>query len=273
MHLRSRVAACSTCRCCGAWPGMSAHPGRARSALLPVAGGGHLYRWWRIAALLITLVEKPWNLRVVRGLVLLGPDHDLRPGRLGLRQDTRRLAISWLLILFGVAMLGTITGALVAAVIDFLLKEGQGMGAAGYRDHIVVCGWNATARDIIQELQGRRVPQASIVHHPRHGSNPAGERHVLREGRSDRVTDLRRAGIEEASRRSSSADRRLQRRRHARHPGGHGHRDRGPGRAHRGRDQQRPPCGALPARPCGRDPGHLQPSPRTCWPARPSIPA
>src|SRR4051812_37761086 len=54
--------------------------------------------------------------------------------------------ISWLLVLFGVAIVATITGALVGFLIDFLLKEGQGMGAAGYRDHIVVCGWNSTAR-------------------------------------------------------------------------------------------------------------------------------
>lgn len=51
-------------------------------------------------------------------------------------------------------MLGTITGALVAMVIDFLLKEGQGLGASGYRDHVVVCGWNTTARDLIAELRG-----------------------------------------------------------------------------------------------------------------------
>src|SRR5215216_858910 len=60
--------------------------------------------------------------------------------------------ISWLLVLFGVAIVATITGALVGFLIDFLLKEGQGMGASGYRDHIVVCGWNATARELIQEL-------------------------------------------------------------------------------------------------------------------------
>ena len=62
--------------------------------------------------------------------------------------------VSWLLILFGVAMLGMITGALVAMVIDFLLKEGQGLGAAGYQDHIVICGWNTTARELIEELRG-----------------------------------------------------------------------------------------------------------------------
>ena len=59
-----------------------------------------------------------------------------------------------MLILFGVALLGTITGALVAMVIDFLLKEGQGLGASGYRDHVVVCGWNTTARDLLNELRG-----------------------------------------------------------------------------------------------------------------------
>ena len=62
--------------------------------------------------------------------------------------------ISWLLVLFGVAIVATITGALVGFLIDFLLKEGQGMGASGYRDHIVVCGWNSTARELIAELDG-----------------------------------------------------------------------------------------------------------------------
>ncbi len=66
--------------------------------------------------------------------------------------------VSWLLVLFGVAIVASITGALVGFVIDFLLKEGQGMGASGYRDHIVVCGWNSTARDLIAELERRRVP-------------------------------------------------------------------------------------------------------------------
>ncbi len=62
--------------------------------------------------------------------------------------------IGWLLAFFGVAIVAAMTGAVVGFFIDFLLKEGQGMGAAGYRDHIVVCGWNATARDLIEELKG-----------------------------------------------------------------------------------------------------------------------
>ncbi len=62
--------------------------------------------------------------------------------------------IGWLLAFFGVAIVATLTAAIVGFVIDFLLKEGQGMGASGYSDHIVVCGWNSTARELIDELKG-----------------------------------------------------------------------------------------------------------------------
>ncbi|MEO5608699.1 MAG: hypothetical protein ABIQ61_13990 [Ornithinibacter sp.] len=62
--------------------------------------------------------------------------------------------IGWLLAFFGVAIVATLTAAIVGFVIDFLLKEGQGMGAAGYQDHVVVCGWNATARELVEELRG-----------------------------------------------------------------------------------------------------------------------
>jgi voltage-gated potassium channel len=73
--------------------------------------------------------------------------------------------ISWLLVLFGVAIVATITGALVGFLIDFLLKEGQGMGASGYRDHIVVCGWNSTARELIAELDGDDYDRKIVLIH------------------------------------------------------------------------------------------------------------
>ena len=88
--------------------------------------------------------------------------------------------ISWLLVLFGVAIVASITGALVGFVIDFILKEGQGMGASGYRDHIVVCGWNSTARDLIAELERRRV-RAPDRGHPRQRQEPRGVGGLLRQ--------------------------------------------------------------------------------------------
>ena len=82
--------------------------------------------------------------------------------------------VSWLLILFGVAIVASLTGALVGFLIDYLLKEGQGMGASGYRDHIIVCGWNSTARELIQELSTDEYTTKIVVIHDT-DKNPAGE--------------------------------------------------------------------------------------------------
>ncbi len=124
-----------------------------------------------IAAVLITLFEKPWTFESVFDSFNWGIATVLGQGDSAFVTSPAGRLIGWFLILFGVAMLGMITGALVAMVIDFLLKEGQGLGAAGYKDHIIVCGWNTTARDLIAELRGDATDDA----------------------------DLRRAGIEEAA--------------------------------------------------------------------------
>jgi voltage-gated potassium channel len=95
-------------------------------------------------------------------------------------------------------MLGMITGALVAMVIDFLLKEGQGLGASGYRGHIVVCGWNTTARDLIQELEGDEFTTKVVLLHDAE-RNPAGDGVYFVRGDMTSTEDLERTGIREAS--------------------------------------------------------------------------
>ena len=105
--------------------------------------------------------------------------------------------ISWMLVLFGVAIVASITGALVGFVIDFILKEGQGMGAAGYRDHIVVCGWNSTARELVAELNGDDYTRKIVVVHDA-DKNPAGHEVYFVSGDVTNADDLRRAGIDEA---------------------------------------------------------------------------
>jgi voltage-gated potassium channel len=103
----------------------------------------------------------------------------------------------WVLGLFGVAIVATMTGVLVGFFIDFLLKEGQGMGASGYRDHVVVCGWNPTARDLIEELTGDESgPRIALVHDTE--KNPAGGQVYYVRGDTTDEADLRRAGIETA---------------------------------------------------------------------------
>ena len=106
--------------------------------------------------------------------------------------------IGWLLAFFGVAIVAAMTGAVVGFVIDYLLKEGQGMGAAGYQDHIVVCGWNATARDLIEELKGDEFTTKVVLLHDAERS-PAGDGVYFVRGDITNTDDLERAGIREAS--------------------------------------------------------------------------
>jgi len=107
-----------------------------------------------IAALLITVLEKPLTIESLFDSFNWGVATVLGQGDPSFVTSPGGRAVGWLLILFGVAMLGLITGALVAMLIDVLLKEGAGLGSAGHKEHIVVCGWNSTARDLIDELRG-----------------------------------------------------------------------------------------------------------------------
>jgi voltage-gated potassium channel len=155
-----------------------------------------------VAALLVTVIEGPrdglgeffstlgsnvyWGVTTVMGSG--DASHVVSPGG---------FVISWLLVLFGVAIVASITGALVGFVIDFILKEGQGMGASGYRGHIVVCGWNSTARELVNELNGDDYERKIVVIH-NSDKNPAGNEVYFVSGDVTDAEDLRRTGIEEA---------------------------------------------------------------------------
>ena len=151
-----------------------------------------------IAAILVTLIEKPWTPAALFDSFNWGFATVLGQGSPDYVTSLGGRIVSWLLILFGVALLGTITGALVALVIDFLLKEGQGLGAAGYRDHIVVCGWNATARDLIEELRTDEY-KAKVVLITDSERNPGGDGVYFVKGDPSNTADLLRAGIGEAA--------------------------------------------------------------------------
>lgn len=106
--------------------------------------------------------------------------------------------VFWVLVVFGVTLVGTITAALVAVVVNVLLKEGQGMGVSGFRNHVVVCGWNSTARDLIRELrQDDHRVRIVLIHSA--DRNPAGEGVYYVKGDAAEAADLRRAGIDDAA--------------------------------------------------------------------------
>ena len=151
-----------------------------------------------LAAILITVLERSLTLGSFWDSFNWGLATVLGSGDAEFVTSPGGRIVSWLLILFGVALLGTITGALVAMVIDFLLKEGQGLGASGYQNHIVVCGWNATARDLLSELRGddyrlRVVVLADLE------KNPAGSEAYFVRGDSTDAEALERAGIKQAA--------------------------------------------------------------------------
>ena len=150
------------------------------------------------AAILITLFEKSWTFESIFDSFNWGIATVLGQGDSAYVTSPAGRLIGWFLILFGVAMLGMITGALVAMVIDFLLKEGQGLGASGYKDHIVVCGWNTTARDLIAELRGDDY-RSKVVVLADLDKNPAGDGVYFVRGEPTDDADLKRAGIEDAS--------------------------------------------------------------------------
>jgi len=151
-----------------------------------------------IGAVLITVLEKPLTVESLFDSFNWGIATVLGRGDAAFVTSPGGRIVSWLLILFGVAMLGTVTGALVAMVIDFLLKEGQGLGASGHKEHIVVCGWNSTARDLIAELRGddykHKVVVLAIA-----DKNPAGPGVYFVRGDATDAEDLARAGIRDAS--------------------------------------------------------------------------
>lgn len=156
-----------------------------------------------VAALLVTLIEKPKG-TVGEFFTELGKSFNwavstvMGTGSSSYVNSPGGWLISWLLLLFGVAIAGSLTGLLVGFVIDFLIKEGQGMGASGYRDHIVVLGWNPTARELVEELSSddyqRRIVLLDDV-----PKNPAGSEVYFIQGEITKTEDLIRAGIADAA--------------------------------------------------------------------------
>ena len=72
------------------------------------------------------------------------------------------------------------------------------MGASGYSDHIVVCGWNATARELVAELQGDEFTAGSSCC-TKSERSPAGADVYFVRGDTTSAADLERAGIPDAA--------------------------------------------------------------------------
>jgi voltage-gated potassium channel len=177
------------------------HVRRVRSHLdrrLAVLLGGSVALYILAAALTVTILEKPWRADALGDSFYWAVNTALGSGDPSYVGSPVGWALSWSLIGMSLTILAIITGGVVTFVIDVALKEGRGMGAAGYHGHIVVCGWSASARELIEELRGEEY-SANVVLISDADKNPAGAGIYFVSGDPTRPDDLDRAGIRDAA--------------------------------------------------------------------------
>jgi len=97
-----------------------------------------------------------------------------------------------------ILFLGLFSALFVSAVIDFLQKEAHGMLSVNYKGHILICGWNQTAKEIIGQLLAEGVKRPLVLL-ARLEENPlSGYPVYFIRGDPTRGEDLERANIREA---------------------------------------------------------------------------
>lgn len=60
-------------------------------------------------------------------------------------------------------LLWLFSAIVVTIVLDVVLKEGQGMGRTKCKNHIIICGWNETAEEIIEQLHNADPAKPVVV--------------------------------------------------------------------------------------------------------------
>jgi len=106
--------------------------------------------------------------------------------------------VSGALIVSSLTFLAVVTGLIIGFIVDVLLKEGQGMGVAGMSGHIIVCGWSATAREVITELRADDPLREVVLLADLERGPTDSAAHFVR-GDPAVSEDLERAGIRDAS--------------------------------------------------------------------------
>jgi voltage-gated potassium channel len=105
------------------------------------------------------------------------------------------------LFLTGVStvLLWLFSAIVVTIVLDVVLKEGQGMGRTDRKNHILICGWNETAEEILDQLH-QAEPDKPVVVLAELDMKPVNFTWVdFVKGDPSNGKDLRRANIMEAN--------------------------------------------------------------------------
>jgi voltage-gated potassium channel len=109
--------------------------------------------------------------------------------------------VSYLVVIVGVGLVATGTAAIVTRLVDLLFRRQAGMHATRVSDHVLICGWNAHARTIVEELHaaddGDRRPVVILADL---ASSPVDVPDtVFVRGDPARREDLARAGLDRAT--------------------------------------------------------------------------
>jgi voltage-gated potassium channel len=99
---------------------------------------------------------------------------------------------------FSTVLLWLFSAIVVTVVLDIVLKEGQGMGTSKHKNHIIICGWNETAEEIIGQLHSAD-PDRHVVVLGELERKPANFTWMdFLRGNPSNSKDLKRANIMEA---------------------------------------------------------------------------
>ena len=100
----------------------------------------------------------------------------------------------------GVAVVASLTAAVTTKLVQSVLARGNGMGEAGVRDHIVICGWGSKGPEILRELHAPEVQDKRpvVVLVDREALPLKDPMATFIRGKPTSSEDLERAGIAEA---------------------------------------------------------------------------
>jgi voltage-gated potassium channel len=151
-----------------------------------------------VAAAIVTVVEGPVTLGPFGEAVYWALSILLGSGDSTFVSSGIGRIVSASLIILSVTLLALVTGLLIGFIIDVVIREGQGMGSAGMTGHVVVCGWNPSAREVIDELLADQTRRQVVLLCDLE-RNPADRRVYFIRGDATVEADLERAGIRDAS--------------------------------------------------------------------------
>lgn len=104
--------------------------------------------------------------------------------------------IVFLLSIVGVALFGVIFSEVIQRLMSRKLREMMGMSRCGFREHVVICGWNGRGDAIVRQLQGSG-RQIALVALERPPTLPSDVFFVA--GNPSEKESLARGGIDAAS--------------------------------------------------------------------------